>query len=98
MIPEILDNPNVGNLLRGASIILSVEPEAQLPEALVRSKNAEGRSEDDLDEAIRLIAKVSQELELNGEKELDREQARKALNHILADPPFNRISDKHDVI
>jgi len=96
MIPGILDNPNLANLLRGASIILSVEPEVQLLTALHRSKDAEESSENDLIEAIELIEKVRHELKLNGEKAPDRSQAREILKYILKDPPWNRISEKHD--
>ena len=98
MIPEVLNNSNVRNLLCGASIILSVEPTVQLPEALQRSKIAEGKSDDDLDEAIRLIVQVRQELALNGSEQPDREQARSILRHLLKDPPWNGVSNKYDVL
>ena len=97
MIPEILNDPNVGNLLRGASIILAVEPKVSLAEALNRSKIAEERSEADLDKARELILKARVALTLNGEKEPDYAQARAILKHMLKDPPWNRISNKHEL-
>lgn len=97
MLPEVQNNRNVGNLLRGASIILSVEPTVQLSEALVRSRTAEGRSEDDLNEAIDLIAKVANELKLNGGETLSREHSRAVLRHILKNPPWRYGGDKNEL-
>lgn len=97
MIPEVLDNPHVGNILRGASIILAVEPRVQLLEALQRSKIAENKTDADLEETINLMTKVRRELDLNGEEDLSRENARKVLKHMLEDPPWNRMSEKHDL-
>lgn len=97
MMPEVLNNPNIGNLLRGASIILSMEPNVLLEVALQRSKAAESSSDDELSEATKLIMKVAGDLELNGEVYSDRVSARKTLGRILEDPPWNRISEKHDL-
>ena len=100
MIPEVLNNGPVWNLLCGASIIVHVEPDVPIRTALARSKSAESSSDETLTEAIRLIEKVRAELSPGCLTELetfDGKTAREVLRHMLKGAPHNPIL-KQDVI
>lgn len=97
MIPEVAQNRPLGDLLRGVSIILASEPEVSLQDALERSRFAEDRNYIDLNAAQFLIEKVRKELDLNGDGELTRDHARSVLRHMLKDPPWNPMRDKHEL-
>ncbi len=96
MIAEVKQNRVLGDLLRGASIILAVEPPVQLPEALRRSKDAENIDESVHKEAIGLVARINHELGFNGD-EPNRDRARKILDHMLCNPEWGHSSEKNEL-
>ena len=99
MIEEFVKNNRLADLLRGASIIRSVEPKASFTDALRRSKEAEPYTDDEEAEVIRLIEKTRKELGSNGGSELDREQERGVITHMVKDAPKrSSLSSKFDVL
>ena len=92
MIPEVLNNRPVWNLLIGASIIVHVERDVPLRAALARSKVAENSDDATLTEAISLIERVRAELSpgcLTELESIDGDASREVLRHMLKDAPWN---------
>ena len=97
MMPEVQENPKVRNMLAGASIIVHTEKDVTLLAALGRSKIAEETNDIDSAKTLDLVDRVRKELELNGGAELNNEQSRMILRHMLKDQP-TEVSSKLDPI